>query len=515
VAGTPTISQSRIYFGLQESNYVIVDASSQEFDYPSASGDQYYSWAGTSGIKLDTPLMKLLYAAKFGDLNMLISDQITGSSQLLYNRSITDRVQQIAPYLRYDKDPYLVVTADGQLDYVLDAYTTSAAFPDAEPIDPSSLSSQSGLASGDSFNYIRNSVKVVMNAYDGTMSFYVADPTDPIIRAWEGVFPGVYKPITDMTADLQSHIRYPQDLFDAQTLQFGKYHVTDPSVFYQKTQFWQVPQSATNSGGPTQLPLESFYAEMRVPGQSGDNFMLLQPMVLQGRNNMISWVAAYNDYPASYGKVSYFEFPASSNVFGPVQMESLIQQNQQISQQITLWEGAGSHVVLGNLLVIPLQNTLMYLEPVYLQAANSPLPVFQKVVVGTPTQVVWGNSLADALNQIYAGQGSTGGGGGTTPTPTPTPTPGGAPTPSPTVGVTPSTGPQPSLNLNASAQELIAEASSHYQLAQQALHDGDLGKYQSEMTIVGQILNRLQTVLGTPLPSLAPVATPTASPTGQ
>ena len=500
--GSPKVTQPRIYFGLQESNYVIVGASSAEFDYPSEKGDQTYNWTGTSGIKLDTPLMRLLYAAKFGDLNLLISNQITGSSQLLYNRSITDRVQAIAPYLRYDKDPYLVATPDGQLYYMLDAYTTSSQFPDAQSLDPGGDASQSGLA-GDPFNYIRNSVKVVMNAYDGSTSFYVADPNDPIIKAWQGVFPGVYKPITDMPAALQSHIRYPQDFFNAQTTMFGKYHVTDPGVFYQGVQFWQVPQSkGGSSSGPEQLPLESYYVQMRVPGKNTDDFMLLQPMVLQSRNNMIAWVAAYNDYPKTYGQVSVFDFPENANIFGPVQIQSLLQQNKDISQQITLWEGAGSHVVMGNLLVIPLQDTLMYVEPVYLQSQSNALPVFQKVVVGTPTQVVWGNSLSDALSQIYAGQGATSGGGaGGSPGPSASGIPVATATPgvSATPGATPSA--LPSVNLSGNAQQLIAEANSHYQAAQDALKAGDLGKYQTEMNIVGQILNQLGQSLGTPAPS--------------
>jgi uncharacterized membrane protein (UPF0182 family) len=508
--GTPTITQPRIYFGLQESNYVVVNASSQEFDYPTAGGDQYYSWTGTSGIKLDTPLVRLLFAARFGDLNLLISNQVTGSSQLLFNRSITDRVQAIAPFLRYDQDPYLVVTPDGQLYYMLDAYTTSSAFPDAQPYNPAANQSPTGL-SGDPFNYIRNSVKVVMNAYDGSMSFYVSDPNDPIVNAWQGVFPDLFKPLSQMPESLQAHIRYPQGIFDAQTAQYGKYHVTDPGVFYQGVQFWQVPQGGNPNGSPSQLPLESFYVEMRVPGRSSDDFMLLQPMALKDRNNMIAWVAAFNDYPTTYGQVSVFDFPENLNIFGPVQMQSLIQQNNNISQQITLWEGAGSHVVLGNLLVIPLEDTLMYVEPVYLQSQNSPLPVFQKVVVGTPTQVVWGNSLADALTQIYAGQGTTGGGGttpGGSPTPSPSESTSATPAATPTVSATPSVGPIPSLNLNGTAQELIAQASAHYEAAQAALRAGDLGKYQSEMDLVGRILAQLQTQLGTPVPTLGPAASP-------
>jgi uncharacterized membrane protein (UPF0182 family) len=501
--GAPVISEPRIYFGTQQSNYVIVGAQSKEFDYPSATGtggDAYNNWTGMTGIKLDTPLSRILFAARFGDLNMFISNQITGTSQLLMNRSITDRVQLIAPFLRYDKDPYLIVTASGRLDYMLDAYTTSAAFPDANSYDPGSDPTRNGLA-GDSFNYIRNSVKVVMDAYDGTMKFYVSDPKDPIIQAWQGVFPNLFTPLTDMPTDVQAHIRYPEDLFNAQATQFAKYHVTDPGVFYQGNDVWQVPKTSDSSGttGPQQLALEAYYVEMRVPGKDTPEFMLLQPMVPQGRKNMIAWVAAHNDYPSSYGQVSVFDFPRDSNVFGPEQIQALIAQNPSISQQITLWGQVGSQVILGNLLVIPLQDSLMYIEPVYLKASTNGLPVFQKVIVGTPTQIVWGNSLDDALTQIYAGQGATGGSPGASPgaSASPAVTPGQGPTA--TAAGTPTA--LPSVSLSGSAQELIAQANAHYDAAQQALHNGDLATYQKEINIVGQLLTQLQTVVGTPAPS--------------
>ncbi len=501
VAGVPKVTQPQIYFGTQPSSYVIVDAASQEFDYPSASGtggDQYTTWTGNSGIKLDTPLARLLFGAKFGDLNMVISSQITGSSQLLYNRSIGERVNAIAPFLRFDKDPYMVVTSSGQLDYVQDAYTTSAAFPDANTFNAGTDTGANGLA-GDPFNYVRNSVKVVMNAYDGTMSFYVADPTDPIIQAWEGVFPGMFKPLSDMPADIRGdasdpgHLRYPEDIFNAQTSMFSKYHVTDPSVFYQNNDVWQLPPSADTTGnGATQLGLQAYYVEMRIPGQPNPEFVLLQPMVPQGRQNMIAWVAAHND-PSKYGGVSIFDFPRASNVFGPQQIEALIAQNKDISQQITLWGQVGSKVILGNLLVIPLQNSLMYIEPVYLQASSNGLPVFQKVIVGTQTQIVWGNTLQDSLNQIYAGQGAS--------TPGSSPSPGASATPgsSGTAGPTPSA--LPSVSLTGTAQQLIAQANAHYQAAQTALHNGDLATYQQEMNTVGQLLSQLEKVLGTPAPS--------------
>jgi uncharacterized membrane protein (UPF0182 family) len=501
VKGAPVISEPRIYFGTQPTVYSIVGAQSQEFDYPSqnnTSGDKYNNWTGTTGIGMDSTFTRLLFALRFGDVNLLISNQINNNSQLLMNRSIQERAQALAPFLRFDKDPYLVVSAGGRLDYVLDGYTTSAAFPDANSYNPGSDASASGLA-GDPFNYIRNSVKVVMDAYDGTMSFYVSDPTDPIIQAWQGVFPGVFKPLAQMPTDLRAHLRYPADMFNAQTSQFAKYHVTDPGVFYQGNDLWQVPaNSGGSSTGPTQLPLESYYVEMRVPGDANPEFVLLQPMVPNGRNNMIAWVAARMD-PGSYGRISVFDFPRDANVYGPVQMESLIAQNSTISGQITLWNTAGSKVTLGNLLVIPLKDSLLYVEPVYLAASSNALPTFQKVVVTNGSTIVWGNTLQDALTQLYAAQ--IAGGGGST-------TPGGSPSPSPSISPGPTATPGPTVTpgasgtpLSADAQTLIAQASQHYQAAQVALHNGDLATYQKEMDIVGQLLAQLQTVVGTPAPS--------------
>jgi uncharacterized membrane protein (UPF0182 family) len=514
--GAPTITQPRIYFGTNQSDYVIVDAASQEFDYPSTGGvggDAYTTWTGTTGIKLDTPLSRLLFAARFGDLNLLISNQITGSSQLLFNRSIQDRVSAIAPFLRYDKDPYLVITADGRLDYVQDAFTTSAAFPDANPYDPGTDASLNGLA-GDPFNYIRNSVKVVMDAYDGTTTFYVADPSDPIIQAWEGVFPGVFKPLADMPADIRGdpanpitnpgHLRYPEDMFNAQNTMFEKYHVTDPVVFFKNGDVWSVPQNSSSTTGsgpnpPEQLPLEAYYIQMRMPGQANPEFLLLQPMAPSGRKNMIAWVAAHSD-PAHYGQVTVVDFPVGSNVLGPEQMESKVNSNPDISGKISLLTQGGSQLILGNLLVIPLQDSLLYVEPVYLVSTNNPIPALVKVVVGTPTQVVWGDSLQDALNQIYAGQGAIT--PGSSPAPGASPTPGASlspPTATPTSVGTPVA--LPSISLSGNAQQLITEASQHYQAAQVALGNKDLATYQREMDIVGQLLAQLQSVVGTPAPS--------------
>jgi uncharacterized membrane protein (UPF0182 family) len=518
--GVPDVTRPQIYFGTKSSGYVIVDATSPEFDYPPSSCkgcDQYVSWSGTSGIKLDTPLSKLLFAAKFGDLNMLISSQITGSSQLLYNRSIRDRVSEVAPFLRLDKDPYMVLRADGTLAYVQDAFTTSASFPGANSYNPGSDASANGLA-GDSFNYIRNSVKVVMDAYSGDMTFYVTDQNDPIIKAWEGVFPGLFKQLSEMPVDLRGdaasgnpgHLRYPEDLLNAQTAQFTKYHVTDPSVFYQNNDVWDLPPSADSggNGAPTQLGLEAYYVQMRIPGEANPEFVLLQPMVPQGRQNMISWVAAHND-PGAYGDVSVFDYPSNSNVFGPQQIEALISQNGDISKQISLWNTNGSKVIMGNLLVIPLQDSILYIEPVYLQASSNPLPILQKVIIGTPSQVVWGDTLQDALDQIYAGKGSTGTGGTTTPAPAASGSPGITASPSTTATSPPTATPTaagspsalPSVSLTGNAQQLVAEANAHFLAAQEAARNGDWATYGKETAIVQQILAQLEKVVGTPAPS--------------
>ena len=515
--GAPTITQPRIYFGTNQTDYVIADAASLEFDYPSTAGvggDAYTSWTGTTGIKLDTLLSRLLFSARFGDLNLLISDQITGSSQLLFHRAIQDRAGLIAPFLRFDKDPYLVVNSAGGLDYVQDAFTTSSAFPDANTYNPGSNSTANGLA-GDPFNYIRNSVKIVMDAYTGEMSFYVADPSDPIIQAWEGVFPGLFQPISAMPSDIRGdpanpttnpgHLRYPEDMFNAQTSMFAKYHVTDPVVFFKNGDVWSLPQNSsstvdTGANPPTQLPLEAYYVQMRLPAQANPEFVLLQPMAPSGRKNMIAWVAAHND-PATYGQVSVVDFPVGSNVFGPEQMEGKVASNTQISQQITLWAQGGSQVILGNLLVLPIQDSLLYVEPVYLVSTSNPIPAFVKVVVGTPSQVVWGDTLQDALNQIYAGQGAIGASG--TPSPGASASPGASGGSSPPATSTPAGTPTalPSVSLSGNAQELVAEASAHFNAAQAAAQRGDWATYGSEIAIVQQLLAQLQNVVGTPAPS--------------
>ena len=478
--GAPTIDPARsgIYFGERPSSYVVVGAQQNEFDYPTGESDTEGSigtetrWTGTTGVALDNALMRLLFAARFRDLDLLISNQVTTSSQLLFHRSLNDRLSLIAPFLRLDKDPYLVINDAGRMIYVQDAYTTSDRFPNAQRFVAPDGFDLAGLENDD-FDYIRNSVKITVDAYDGTMHFYVNDPTDPIIRAYQGVFPSLFEPLSAMPTDLAAHLRVPEDLFNVQTTMFGRYHVTNTQQFFGADDLWTVPVQTSEQT----LPSEAYYVEMRLPNESGVEFLLLQPMVPTGRPNMIAWVAARMDAP-NYGQVQVYRFPADTTIFGPAQIEARIDQDPLISAQVSLWNQSGSKVIRGSLIVVPLDDALIYLQPVYLQSTGSAFPEFTRIVVASPRQVVWAASLGDALRLLLAAEA------GAPPGPAPTPTPGPSPTPGP--GATPGTA------LPADVPGLIEYANTHFELAQNALRDGDFARYGTEIGLVQAALQRLQ-----------------------
>ena len=503
--GVPEISEPRIYFGEVPNGYVVVGARQAEFDYPRGGADSNSGndavvenrWSATTGIKLDTLLSRLLFATRFQDLDLMISDQVTSSSQLLMNRALGERLSLIAPFLEYDKDAYVVIDGRGRLVYVQDAFTISDRFPHAEP---TRAADSSGLR-GETFNYIRNSVKVVMDAYDGTMRFYVADPSDPLIRAWQGIYPDLFRPISEMPEDLVAHLRVPEDLFNVQTAVYGRYHVSQPQTFFDSSDLWTVPSGQT---GNQSLPSEAYYVIMRMPDEPDPEFLLLQPMVPTNRPNMIAWIAARSDAP-NYGSTRVYRFPSDSTIFGPSQIEARIDQDPLISQQVTLWDQSGSSVIRGNLIVVPIGDSLIYLQPVYLQSTASRFPEFQRIVVASPTTVVWGRTLREALGLLIAAGGPT---PGLTPTPTPgtSPAPGATPTPRPSG--TPSTG------LPADVAGLIEYANEHFELAQQALRAGDFARYGSEIELVRQALQRLDGLAGpTPGPAISPTASPGPTPT--
>ena len=509
-SGAPEITQPRIYFGESDDHYVVVRAKQPEFDYPSNSNtgevDPTTSWTGQTGIPLDSTLSRLLFAIRFRDLDLMITDQIQADSQLLFHRTLSERLGLIAPFLRYDKDPYLVVVG-GRLAYVQDAYTISDRFPNASWFNTGELGPTSGLA-GESVNYIRNSVKITVDAYDGTMQLYVADPDEPLIRAWQGIFPSLFKPIEQIPADLQDHLRVPEELFNVQTRMYGQYHVTQPVTFFNNTDRWTVPTEQTNAQS---LAPEAYYVVMRMPGEPKAEFLLLQPMIPRSRPNMIAWVAARNDAP-NYGTVRAYQFPADTTIFGPSQIEARIDQDPIISAQISLWDQSGSEVIRGNLIVVPVGDSLLYLQPVYLQSTSSAFPEFQRIVVASPTTVVWAPTLSGALNLLLTAQ--EGGTPGPSPGPSPSPSPGATPaptatpapgtTPGPTVAPTVAPTAPPDGALPTDVAGLIDYANTHFDLAQAALRNGDFATYGTEMARVQAALEALGQLTRSPAPSLAP-----------
>ena len=365
----------------------------------------------------------------------------------------------------------------------------SDRFPHAQEFDPRGFEA-TGLGN-DPFNYIRNSVKITMDAYDGTMTFYIADDADPLIRAWAGIFPDLFRPIDTLPADLTAHVRVPEELFNVQTRMFGRYHVTNPLSFFSSDDLWTVPQA---QGSTQSLPSEAYYVIMRMPGEPEAEFLLLQPMVPLNRPNMISWVAARMDEP-NYGATRVYRFPSDTSIFGPAQIEARIVQDPLISQQFTLWSQGGSTVIQGNLIVVPVDDSLIYLQPVYLQSQQSAFPEFQRIIVASPRQVVWAETLGEALDLLLEAEGEA----PTTP-PTPTPTPTTPPTPTP--GPSPSVGPD---GLPADVPGLITFANEHFELAQAALRDGDFALYGEEIANVEAALQRLNELApGLTSPSPAP-----------
>ena len=389
--GGPPITESRIYFGQGSPSYVIVKTATPEFDYPKGKDNAYARYDGADGIPVGGIGWRALFAWQMDDLNILLSDYITGESRILLHRNIKDRVGTIAPFLQLDRDPYSVISA-GRLYWMQDAYTTSAWFPYAKP-EPDK---------GD-LNYIRNSVKVVIDAYNGTIDFYVTDAADPIVATYRRIFPALFKPFDAMPPDLQKHIRYPEDLFTIQALQYRAYHMDASEVFYNREDLWQFPREASapddmNAGSETRMA--PYYIMMRLPGEPQTEFFLMLPMTPSKRENMIAWLAARCDLP-EYGKLIVYEFPKDKLVYGPFQIEALINQNTEISQQISLWNQMGSRVIRGTLLVVPIGNSILYVSPLYLRAQSGQLPELKRVIAAYGDRVVMEETLPAALAALF------------------------------------------------------------------------------------------------------------------
>jgi uncharacterized protein len=383
--GGPRIDEPRIYFSEESDDYVIVKGSTPEFDYPKGKDNVYAAYDGSGGVPIGTTASRTLFAYYFNDPNLLLSNYITADSRIMFRRNIWDRVRTIAPFLRLDHDPYLVIS-DGRMFWMQDAYTTSSYFPSAQPAQDIDL------------NYIRNSVKIVVDAYNGTVDFYLIDPTDPIAATYRRIFPGLFKPFAAMPADLQKHIRYPEDLFLIQARLYQAYHMEAAEVFYNREDLWQFPRQPGGDGSSMMTP---YYIIMRLPGEPQAEFFLMLPMVPSRRDNMIAWLAARCD-PPDYGKLIVYEFPKDKLVYGPFQIEARINQTTEISQQLTLWNQMGSRVIRGaNLLVIPIGNSILYVSPLYLRAEHGHLPELKRVIAAYGEHVVMKETLAEALSALF------------------------------------------------------------------------------------------------------------------
>ena len=397
--GPLTVSQPEIYYGENMQGYVLAPNTANEFDHPSTSGDATTHYTGTHAPLVSAH--RFLWACATLDLNILISPQVASNTRILMYRDPLTRAKQLMPFLTYDSDPYLVVGQDGKLYWIIDAYTTSSSYPYSEQ-------------SGNSYNYIRNSIKVVIDAYEGTTDFYVIDPSDPIATTLSAIYPNVFKPISTMPVDLQAHLRYPETLFDVQAQMLLTYHVSDPQVFYNRGDVWDVPTIQNTSTSTS--PMVPYYVLATLPGQQKPEFLMILPLTPQRRSNLVAWMVARMD-PGVYGQVNTYILPKDQNVDGPAQVSAQIQQNQVISASFSLLDQHGSQVVLGNLLAFPTPQGFLYLQPVYLRAASgASQPQLTKVILDLNGKVVYANSLSEALAQLT---------GQPTPTPSTTPPPAG------------------------------------------------------------------------------------------
>jgi len=387
--GGPAIREPRLYFGEGSQDYVIINGSVPEFDFPKGRDNAYTTYSGRDGVAVGSLALRTLFAWHLNDLNILLSGYITDGSRILIHRNIQDRVRTIAPFLSLDHAPY-IVASDGHLYWIQDAYTTSRWFPYSQP------------GTGDGDNYIRNAVKVVIDAYNGTADFYVADPADPVVQTYQRIFPGLFKPLASMPQDLRRHIRYPEDLFLVQARIYRAYHMDSPEVFYNREDLWQFPRELAGIG-VSNVPATSmkpYYMIVRLPGEPNAEFVLMLPMVPSQRENMIAWLAARCD-PPDYGKIVVYAFPKERLVYGPFQIEARIQQNTEISQQISLWNQMGSRVIRGHLQVVPIDNSILYVSPLYLRAESGQLPELKRVIAAYGDRVVMEDTLDAALADLF------------------------------------------------------------------------------------------------------------------
>lgn len=437
------IERPEIYYGEITSNYVVVNSKTEEFDYSKGDENIYTKYQGPGGIELSSVFRRAAMAMRYNSLKLFVSDSVTSESRIMLYRNIEDRVKAIAPFLIYDRDPY-TVTSDGRIYWIIDGYTVSDRYPYSEP-------------SGN-INYIRNTVKVVIDAYDGKISFYAMED-EPIINVYEKIFPQLFLPFSEMPDDLKRHVRYPEDLFTVQASKYLVYHMTNVRVFYNKEDQWEIPQEIYEGN---RINMEPYYLITRLPGSESEEFILLLPFTPRAKNNMIAWMAASGDLE-NYGQRVVYVFPKDKLIYGPIQIEARIDQDPEISQDFTLWGQSGSRVIRGNLLVIPIEDSLLYVEPVYLRSEQEDaLPELKRVIVSFGDKLTMQETLEESLSVVFGDAELA---------------------PAPSEIVVP-TGER-------TREELIVEALEHYQRAQEYMKEGNWSAYGEELYKLEAILTEL------------------------
>ncbi|HET9455157.1 MAG TPA: UPF0182 family protein [Gemmatimonadaceae bacterium] len=459
------VTRPQIYFGEQSNEFIMAPTRQQEFDYPAGEGDAavYSTYDGGAGVSLNSFARRLLFAFRFGSMNILLSDDLTAETRILFHRDVLERAELALPFVRFDPDPYMVIADDGTLKWILDAYTSTERYPYSQPLS-------------DGTNYLRNSVKVVIDAYTGETRAYLAEPNDPMIRTLGRIYPGLLRPLSEMPADLRAHLRYPGMLFGAQSSVYALFHMTEPATFYGREDQWQVP---TVSAGAEQSG-ESFmrHIVMRLPGEQQPEFILMRPFTPRRRDNLAAWMVVRND-GENYGKLRVYRFPRQSLVFGPAQIVNRMTQDAEVARQISLWDQRGSEVIRGELLVIPIEESLIYVQPLYLRASGGRIPELKRVVVAHESQVAMEETLEKGLAVLF---------GGATPTIADLPA-----TATPSQPATrPATSPATTETAGAANARLIREAGEAYDRARAAQRNEDWATYGTEMRRLGDLLRQLR-----------------------
>jgi hypothetical protein len=447
------ITRPQIYYGELSNDWVVVGTRQREFDHPSGDQNVYEAYQGTGGVPTSSLWRRLLYASRFAASNVLFSQDITDRSRVLYYRNIKVRATKALPMLRFDRDPYMIIAADGKLVWMLDAYTATDRYPYAQRLE-------------DGTTYMRNSAKVVIDAYDGSIKAYISVPADPLIRTWARIFPGIFSPLDSMPADLRAHLRYPDELFRAQASLYTTYHMDAAEDFYHREDQWQIPVTEQPDGN---VPFMR-HIVMRLPDEKEAEFIYMVPFSPRGKDNLAAWMVARND-GMEYGKLRVYQLSRQSLVFGPRQIENRINQNTEISRQVSLWDQRGSKVLRGDLLVIPIEESLLYVQPLYLQAEGGRIPELKRVVVAYQNQVVMESTLEGALASLFGSATGT--------------------KVAATSAVADSLTAAGPLTVGAALQPLIDEARRRYQNAIEAQREGDWARYGAEIKQLGQVLERI------------------------